>query len=100
MSAGVVDLIYSNNLPVETRRLVDLVRKDIIDGTFKPFADEMYDQNGNKMNEKGNVIEPEDVITMDWFMDNVVGGMPDYDSLEDSAKVIVSQQGVMDLNDN
>ena len=60
----------------------------------------MYDQNGNKMNEKGNVIEPEDVITMDWFMDNVVGGMPDYDSLEDSAKVIVSQQGVMDLNDN
>lgn len=100
MSAGVVDLIYSNNLPVETRRLVDLVRKDIIEGTFKPFADEMYDQNGNKMNEKGNVIEPEDVITMDWFMDNVVGGMPDYDSLEDSAKVIVSQQGVIDLSDN
>ncbi|MCI6163570.1 MAG: BMP family ABC transporter substrate-binding protein [Lachnospira sp.] len=100
MSAGVVDVIYSNNLPVETRRLVDLVRKDIIEGTFKPFADEMYDQNGNKMNEKGNVIEPEDVITMDWFMDNVVGGMPDYDSLEDSAKVIVSQQGVIDLSDN
>ena len=100
MSAGVVDVIYSNNLPVETRRLVDLVRKDIIEGTFKPFADEMYDQNGNKMNEKGNVIEPEDVITMDWFMDNVVGGMPDYDSLEDSAKVIVSHQGVIDLSDN
>ncbi len=100
MSAGVVDVIYSNNLPVETRRLVDLVRKDIIEGTFKPFADEMYDQNGNKMNEKGNVIEPEDVITMDWFMDNVVGVMPDYDSLEDSAKVIVSQQGVIDLSDN
>lgn len=100
MSAGVVDVIYSNNLPVETRRLVDLVRKDIIEGTFKPFADEMYDQNGNKMNEKGNVIEPEDVIIMDWFMDNVVGGMPDYDSLEDSAKVIVSQQGVIDLSDN
>ncbi len=94
MSAGVVDLITSNKIPVETGRLVDAFRKMIIKGEFEPFSDELYDQDRHLRNKKGNTLSPEEIITMDWLIDNVVGTIPDIDDLEDSVKAIVANQGV------
>jgi hypothetical protein len=95
MSAGVVDLITSNKIPVETRRLVDAFRTMIINGDFEPFSDELYDQDRHLRNKKGISIPPEEIITMDWLIDNVVGTIPDIEDLEDSARVIVENQGVL-----
>ena len=82
MSSGVVDLICSNKVPVETRRLVEL------------FSDELYDQNRHLQNKKGHEMSPEDIITMDWLLDNVVGDIPAIDELDESARAIMVSQGI------
>lgn len=95
MSAGVIDLICSDKIPVETQRIVALFKNMIVEGKFKPFADELYDQNRKLRNKKGCALSPDDIITMDWLLDNVVGVIPDLDDLEESARAIVMNQGVM-----
>ena len=94
MSAGVVDLICSNKIPVETARLVEAFRSMIINGQFEPFSDEIYDQSRRLRNKKGNSLAPEEIITMDWLMDNVIGSIPDIEQLEDSVKPLVMNQGI------
>ena len=95
MSAGVVDVIYSNNLPVETRRLVTFFEKHLKDSTFKVFEGELYDQEGNLRLESGKVLDPESIITMDWLLDNVSGRIPEYEELTDEAKLKAELQGVL-----
>ncbi|MGN0319184.1 MAG: BMP family ABC transporter substrate-binding protein [Lachnospira sp.] len=99
MSAGVVDIIYSGNLPVETRRLVNLIKDQIVARKFKIFEHELFDREGNRRNENDNVISPEGIIGMDWLLDNVIGQLPDYDSLDDKSKEMVSMQGIIDIDD-
>ncbi len=94
MSAGVVDLICSNKIPVETARLVEAFRSMIINGQFEPFSDEIYDQSRRLRNKKGKSLAPEEIITMDWLMDNVIGSIPDIEQLEDSVKPLVMNQGI------
>ena len=89
-----VDLICSNKVPVETRRLVELFRKVICNNEFEPFSDELYDQNRHLQNKKGHEMSPEDIITMDWLLDNVVGDIPAIDELDESARAIMVSQGI------
>lgn len=95
MSAEVVDLIVSNKLPAETVRLVDSFKKMICSGQFELFADALYDQDGQMRNEKGHELTPEEIITMDWLLDNVTGEIPNLEKLDESAKAIVLAQGII-----
>lgn len=97
MSAGVIDLICSGKVPKETIRMVELFKKMICSGEFEPFSDELYDQNRRLRNKKGSRLSPEDIITMDWLLDNVVGEIPKASQLEDSARAIVMNQGIKNI---
>ena len=46
MSAGVIDVICSKNIPSETKRLVDLLKQSIISGQFDVFSGVLYSQEG------------------------------------------------------
>lgn len=94
MSAGVVDLICSGRIPTETVRLVELMKKLVSKGELEPFAGKLYDQQGNLKNEAGNELSPEDIVGMDWLLDNVVGTIPKIDELEENAKTLVMAQGI------
>lgn len=98
MSAGVVDIIYSSGLPIETKRLINVIKDQIVERKFKIFEHELYDQEGNQRNEHDTVLYPEGIISMDWLLDNVVGTLPDYDSLDEQAKQMVSMQGIIDTD--
>ena len=95
MSAEVVDLICSGKLPTEILRLVELFKKVICKGEFELFSGRLVDQNGIVRNDNGSCLMPEDIITMDWLLDNVVGSIPEFDELEESAKALVIAQGVV-----
>ena len=95
MSAGVVDLIYSESLPSATKRLVKLFEKELKEARFRVFEGELKDQHGNIKVEEGKLIDPEHIITMDWLLDNVVGRLPQYDELTDNAKLKMALQGVV-----
>lgn len=94
MSAGVVDIICSQNLPAPTRQLVQLLKQLICQGELDPFSGEIIDQDGTVRSKEGDKISPEDIVTMDWLVDNVVGYIPAIEELEEEAKSVVFMQSV------
>ena len=94
LSSGVVDLIYSQDLPQGTKRLVELLRNDICSETLIPFSGELYAQDGTVMNKADEIILPQEIITMDWLMDIVVGSIPSISNLTEEAQNVAKMQGL------
>ncbi len=94
LSAGVIDVICSNNLPVETAKLVNLMKYSISNGDFHPFSGPLYDQLNIRHCRDGEDLEPEAIITMDWLNENVIGDIPKIDDLYDEAKPVVQLRGL------
>lgn len=94
MSAGVVDLICSQSLPQGTKRLVDLLRNNICSDILIPFAGELCAQDGNVMSKSDQIIPPQEIITMDWLLDNVVGSIPSISDLTEEAQAVTKMQGL------
>ncbi len=44
--------------------------------------------------EKGRSLQPDEIITMDWLAENVVGKIPDVDELTEDARALVEFQGI------
>jgi basic membrane lipoprotein Med (substrate-binding protein (PBP1-ABC) superfamily) len=96
MSAGVIDLICSKNVPVGVKRLADHLKSDIKKGDIVPFYGEIWSQDQTLRNEKDKAMKPEDVMEMDWLVDNVVGSIPPLETLIDAAQSVVQLKGVED----
>ena len=94
MSAGVVDVICSQNLPIGTKRLVDFLKKSICSGAFNPFTGILYSQDGVVQEDPDRSLTPEEIVTMDWLAENIIGTIPKKEELQDQAKAVILQQGV------
>lgn len=94
MSAGLVDVICSKHLPVGTVRLVNLMKKLIIEGTVKPFYGKLYSQAGVVRENEEDEMKPEEIMKMDWLCENVVGNIPESSDLVEGAHDVVAIQGV------
>lgn len=94
MSSGVIDVICSQNLPIGTKRLVDLLKKTISSGEFNPFSGILYSQTGIVQEDPDRSLTPEEIVTMDWLAENVIGTIPKMEELQDEAKPVTEQQGV------
>ncbi len=93
MSAGVMELICSERLPVETRRLADLMSNLIKNGSFRPFDTELKDNTGMLRQKADGRMSHKQISKMDWLLDNVDGRIPDFDELEEDALGLVLLQG-------
>lgn len=94
MSAGVIDVICSKNIPSETKRLVDLLKQSIISGQFDVFSGVLYSQEGIVQDNPERSLTPDEIIKMDWLADNVIGSIPKTEELKEQAKPVTLQQGV------
>ena len=94
LSSGVIDVILSEKTPAPTVRLIDLMKKAIIDERFAPFSGVLEDQNGVQRCGADETLSAEDIMKMDWLLDNVVGQIPVVDSLKEKARGIVELKGV------
>lgn len=94
MSAGVIDMICSRNLPVETKRLVELIKTAISRGEFDPFYGKLYSQDGCVQWDPNKKLDPEEIIMMDWLADNVEGYIPTEDELLEHSLPTIMQQGI------
>ena len=94
MSAGVIDVICSKNIPAETKRLMELLKQSIVSQQFSPFSGILYSQNGMVQGDPKQRLTPEEIITMDWLAENVVGIIPKTEDLQEQAKPVTLQQGV------
>lgn len=72
IDTGVVDIFYSKELvPNETQKLVNLLKKMIISREYHPFTGPVYDKEGNLRIKAEETASFEDILSMNWYVDNV-----------------------------
>jgi len=94
MSAGVIDVICSQYLPIGTKRLVELLKSTICSDVFNPFSGILYSQTGIVESDPDRSMSPEEIMTMEWLAENVIGAIPKKEELKEQAEPVVKQQGV------
>ena len=72
MASGVLDIYYSKtHVPLETQKLVELMKKMIISNGFHPYTGPIFDNTGNKKIEADETASIDEILSMNWFVDNV-----------------------------
>ena len=94
MSAGVIDVVCSRHLPIGTRRLVELLKATISSEKFNPFSGVLYSQTGVIQEDPDRSLTPEEIMTMDWLAENVIGSIPKKEELKEQAEPVIKQQGI------
>ena len=95
MSAGVIDLIVSREVPSEIRALVNVMKKHIVNDSFEDLVCDIVDQSGVlRHSESGPSLNIDDLTKMEWLVDNVVGDIPMLSDLDDNVREVVEIAGV------
>ncbi len=100
MSSGVVDIIYSDTLPHSAKRFGEMLKNSIIKEVCNPFMTPLYKQNGERVGSDKGALTPEEIISMDYLVENVVGTIPKYDELSPMGKATVDMAGVEGAQDS
>lgn len=95
MSSGVVDILLSDHLPYTSRKLVNSLRRGIMANIVNPFDGELRSQDGVIKGPDSGRLSNEQIITMNWLNDNIIGTIPKFEDLEDSGKAAASVSGVI-----
>ena len=93
MSAGVVELICSNHLPESVKKLVEVLQNAICSGSFKPFQGVIKKQGGEQLESTDGVLSLQQIIDIDWLLENIEGEIPEYEALSKEGKETVKSAG-------
>lgn len=94
IASGVVGLDFTDKLPEGTKALANILKAGIKNGTVDPFLRKVVSQEGVVHNDGTKTLSTEEILQMDWLCDNVIGTIPEFDSLSEKAKVITRLQGI------
>ena len=81
MGSGVLDVRFSETLPEGLRQLGEILKSGIQNGSVSPFQGKISDQNGVLRSSGRRWLKPEEILSMNWFCDNVDGEIPGFDAL-------------------
>lgn len=94
MSADIIDIIYNNDLPNGTRRLVNFLSSSIRNGIFHPFAGRIFAQGKKMISDDNDELEMMDIIQMNWLANNIIGEIPPVEAFKPEAQSLIRLQGV------
>ena len=94
IASGVVGLDFTDKLPEGTKALANILKAGIKNGTVDPFLRKVVSQEGVVHNDGTKTLSTAEILQMDWLCDNVIGTIPEFDSLFEKAKVITRLQGI------
>ncbi len=94
MSAGVIDVICSRNLPAGQLRLMNLLRSGITNMTINPFSGPIISQDGVTRCEEGQEMPAAEVVKIDWLAENIDGYIPDISEMKEDAVELVEIEGI------
>lgn len=94
MSEGVIDVVFSKYLPIGLKRLAGLLKASISADLFNPFSGILYSQTGAVSENPDKILSPEEIMTMDWLAENVIGSFPKKEELKEQAEPVMKQQGI------
>ncbi len=94
MSAGVVDILYSDALPTASRKFADFLKESIVHNVCAPFITPLITQSGEVIGEGEKSLSLEQIINMDYLVENVIGSIPKYEELNPMGKATVDMAGI------
>ncbi len=99
MSAGVIDVILSKRLSYYSFKMVEAIKRSMLAGTMHPFAGELHAQDGVLIRGSGEEgrLTNEEIVSMDWLNDNVIGSLPRIDDLTETGVKTVKVSGVIEV---
>ncbi len=93
ISSGIIDLIMSDELPHGIETLTNIVKGQMYVDYFNPFWGQFHKQDGTIAGKKDASLTPEEIITMDYLADGVIGAIPKNWELTEDAREKVELQG-------
>ncbi len=93
MSSGVVDVVWSDDIPPATRNLLETLKRTIMRYDFNPFKGTLHTQDG-VIQTKPQGLTTQEIIGIDWLADNVTGYIPAVADVTQDTKQVVRQEGV------
>ncbi len=95
LQSGAVTIEYSDTIPTSSHNLVGLMETQLMEGLLNPFSGILHAQDKTEMQPKNGIaFSPEELIHMDWLLDNVEGCIPNMSAIIPQARRLVSFQGV------
>lgn len=94
MRSGSVEIAYGDGLPVGTLQLLDLMEKQLRDGSLNIFPAEVYGQGHAVHSPSHSIYTPEELMLMDWLDECVMGALPHYDALDVKARRLADTHGL------
>ncbi len=96
MNAGVVRLELGEGLAAGQRRMVQTVERAVLEGRLNPFEGMLVAQKGVVVREEGSPrLTAEEIASMRWLNENVVGRLPKSWELSAAAAGDVATSGVI-----
>ena len=92
ISGGVIDLIMSDELPRGLSVLTNIVKDQMYMDNFNPFGGTLRRQDGSIAGSDGRGLSPEEIITMDYLVDGVIGSIPENRELTPAARERIELQ--------
>lgn len=94
MNSGVIDVSISPSLPVGVRQLAQILKQGVTDRSIDVFGCRLVDQQGNVRSEGDRMLSAEEIMYMDWLVENVQGRIPEFDELLPVSQQLVHLLGV------
>lgn len=94
MDSGVIDLSLSDRLPAGLRQMALILKRGIADGSIDPFLRRITAQDGRVKNDGTHSFSPNELLHIDWLCDNVVGEIPQFDSILPYSRNMVRELGL------
>ena len=96
MGSGVIDVIMSQKLSYQTRKMITALRHGIVCGNIHPFDGELRSTTAIIQGPDGGRLSNDAIIRMDWLCDNVIGEIPRMDEIRDEARSSIEVSGVVE----
>lgn len=93
LKSGCIDLVLSEELDYSTARLVSVMKREIAEGHLCPFEGRMISQDGTIRLEEGKRLDTNEIITMSWLNDNVIGMIPEQTAFSDNVQEFIHASG-------
>jgi hypothetical protein len=95
MASGAIDVILSDKLSYYSRKEVESLRSVLVNGLLNPFDGELHSQDRVIKVEGDPSLTYEEIVTMDWLNDNIIGRFPTKAELKDEAIEIINVSGLI-----
>lgn len=94
IDSGVIDVKLSEHLPESLEVLVDILRKGLQRHSIDPFRRRLIAQDGTVKNPGNRSLTPDELLHMDWLLENIDGKIPEFDEIQPYAQDTVRELGV------